>query len=152
MKAANGVVLALVLAGVILSAPLGQAAPHRTTIKKNYTGGGGTTHADYPNVFTQDQYGSESVGGALAYTETGENRVSIVAKDATGLLVPMRVFLVRKGKIVGEPLLFCDGKTDGRLAIKPGSGVQIFMVTGMCEGAAGVPTRGEIMFNFTTAR
>ena len=152
MRIGKSAVFALAMASITLVAPLGHAGPKRTIIKKSYTGSGGVTHADYPNVFTQDQNGTESFGGTFAYTESGENRVSIVAEDVTGLPVPLRVFFVRNGGITKGPLLFCDGKTDGRLRIKPGSAVQTFMVAGACEGAAGVPTRGEITFTFTTAR
>lgn len=130
-------------------APLSQAEPKQTVIVKNYTAFGGTTEADYPNVFTEHGNGSEAVGGTLAFPNNGENRVRIVAEDVTGLPAAMRVFFVRNGKVSPKPRLFCSGETNRALKIKPGTGVQVFMVAGVCEGNPSIPTRGTLTTTFT---
>ena len=149
MKLRSTAALALSLGLVAALAPFSQAEPKHTEIVKNYTAAGGTTEAEYPNVFTQDQNGSEAVGGALAISDNGENRVRIVAEDVTGLPTAMRVFFLRNGKTNPKPRLFCSGETTRALKIKPGTGIQVFMVAGACEGNPSIPTRGTLTFTFT---
>ena len=148
MKLSWTVSLAL-SAGLVATLAPAQAEPKHSVIVKNYTAPGGTTEADYPNVFTQDQNGTEAVGGALAFSDDGENRVRIVAEDVTGLPAPMRVFLFRNGKPRPNPRLFCSGETTRALKIKPGTAIQVFMVAGVCEGNPSTPTRGTLTFTFT---
>ena len=138
--------------GLVAALAPAQAEPKQTVIVKNYTGAGGTTEADYPNVFTQDQNGTEVVGGALAFSDNGENRVRIVAEDITGLPAPMRVFYVRNGKVNPKPRLFCSGETTRALKIRPGTAIQVFMVAGVCEDTPAAPTRGTLTFTFIESR
>jgi hypothetical protein len=146
--ARKAVIAALVFGLIGALAPLTQAGK-KIVIVRNYTAPGGTTAAEYPNVFTQDVSGAESFGGAIAYTEGKENRVRIVAEDATGLPAAMRVFVVRDGKPNATPILLCDGQTEAPLKFQPGSGIQVFMVAGECNGAPAAPTRGTLTFTFS---
>ncbi len=145
---------------LLLALVTGIAAPslgaQERSVSRRYTGSGGATVSDYPDVFVQDaspngQDTGESVGGAAFSPKPGlrENRFQVEAVDMTGRPVALRVFWVRPGESeLGPPKTFCSGKSPV-LKTNPRGFVQTFLVAGPCGGSVSVPTRGEITVTFS---
>ena len=153
MRRLAGFLTALALVAMIVAPSYAGA---NRSVTRHYSGAGGVTAQDYPNVFVQDaspngQDTGESVGGAIFAPNPArrENRFTVRVVDATGAPVAVRVFWVRPGESgVGTPRTFCTGKTPV-LKVNPRGFVQTFLVAGPCAGSASVPTRGDITATFT---
>lgn len=144
----------VVTAGFFFAAEGSALAAKSRTVKKNYTGFGGTTASDYPDVFVQDEWGEEAVGGAVLWARKSENRVSVKALDVTGLQAPIRVIYMKPGASESTALLECSGSVRG-LKIQPRSAVGAFLVAGVCDDydyVPAAPLRGTLTFTFSSAR
>ncbi|HEY7875020.1 MAG TPA: hypothetical protein VIG64_07865 [Actinomycetota bacterium] len=140
--------LAAAALAVVVLTGTAHAEPYQRTVLKTYTGFGGTTASEYPNLFVQDQLGSETVGGIFLGTQR-DRFVSVSATDTTGATIALRLVFTPPGASEFTTKLVCGG-TERRVAVAPKSALQVFPLIGTCgDTTPSIPTRGQITATFT---